>query len=119
MKSYVKALQNYSNFEGRARRSEFWLFLFIHLLILITLWYLASDASSNIAMILLQLYILGSLIPSTAVTVRRLHDVNANGWWLLLMLVPLIGWTGLLYLLSRRSYGKDNRYGATKVQYVG
>ena len=61
--------------------------------------------------LLSNLYTLGLLVPSVAVTVRRLHDIDRTGWWTLLMLVPVIGWIVLIVFNATEGTGSDNRYG--------
>ncbi len=111
MKWYIKVLKNYAVFQGRAHRTEFWIFTLIHSLILFGLTYLGWDKTNLIFMGLALVYAAATLLPSLAVAVRRLHDVRVSGWWLLLALLPVVGAVGLLFLLQRRSYYKENRYG--------
>jgi uncharacterized membrane protein YhaH (DUF805 family) len=58
------------------------------------------------------LYTLAVLIPSIAVSVRRLHDTNRSGWWLLISLVPLVGAIVLLVFLVLDSQPGENQYGS-------
>lgn len=92
---YLKVLKNYVGFSGRARRKEYWMFTLFHLLVLIGLVIIDSltgtfDAASGWGL-LSGIYTLAVLIPGIAVSVRRLHDRDKSGWWLLLLLIPLIG----------------------------
>lgn len=99
---------NYTNFKGRARRSEYWwfyLFCVVSAVILILV-----EGSITGSMFLYVIFILASLIPSLAVTVRRLHDTSRSGWWILIAFVPLIGGIWLLVLMVLDSHG-DNIYG--------
>ena len=57
------------------------------------------------------LYSLVILIPSIAVSVRRLHDTSRSGWWLLLCLIPLIGMVVLLIFMVQDSKPGQNQYG--------
>lgn len=94
----------YVAFEGRASRSEYWwwaLFIFVVSIVL---------GMANAGM-LANLFSLGTLLPSLAVGVRRLHDIGKSGWWLLLCFIPLIGWLVLLYWAVQPSAGGDNAYG--------
>lgn len=61
--------------------------------------------------VLASIYALGVLIPAIAVGVRRLHDTNRSGWWLLIGLVPLIGTIVLIVFMVQDSQTGDNRYG--------
>lgn len=103
MEWYLEVLKNnYSNFSGRARRKEYWMFALFHfiVIILLTLFMIgmlaAADASDMTALAIVgvipfALYILGTIIPSLAVAVRRLHDIGKSGWWVLTPQIPFVG----------------------------
>ena len=101
--SISTCFSKYAAFEGRAPRSEFWwFFLFTFLVSMAT--GIVSDALSG-------LFSLGVLLPSLAVGARRLHDTDRSAWFLLLWLVPLIGWIVLLVWAAQE--GKEpNRFAA-------
>lgn len=113
---FVQAFtQNYANFEGRARRSEYWWFTLVNagiaLGILFVTAIIAASAEAAVPLILLTfLWLAATIIPSLAVAVRRLHDTNKSGWWLLLQLVPLGGIVILIFLLIEGDPG-PNQYG--------
>ncbi len=92
----------YATFDGRASRSEFWwwsLFTF-----------LASAAAGLISGTLSQLFSLAVLLPSLAVSARRLHDTDRSAWFLLLWFIPVFGW--IVLLIWAIQHGKEpNRYG--------
>ena len=115
MNWYLKVLSKYAVFGGRARRKEYWYFCLFNILISIVLAIIDRVAGTFIASgrigLLGGLYMLAVLIPSLAVTFRRLHDTNHSGWWLLIVLVPLIGAIVLLLFLVRDSQPSENRYG--------
>lgn len=99
---------NYVNFQGRARRSEYWwfyLFYVITSLVLVIVEGLVSGTS-----FLYVIFVIGSLIPSLAALVRRLHDTSRSGWWVLIALVPIVGGIWLLVLTVLDSHA-DNRFG--------
>ena len=79
--SAIKAcFSKYADFNGRARRSEFWFwYLFTVIVNLFTSWIPFAS-----------LITLALLIPTLAVSVRRLHDIGRSGWWLLLSVIPSI-----------------------------
>ena len=75
----------YANFSGRASRSEFW-FFYVFLLIGYAISIFTMFISIKLFIGIISIYVLGMIIPSLAVTVRRLHDVNKSGWFILLPL---------------------------------
>lgn len=122
MKYYLNVLRNYATFTGRARRSEYWfytLFTLIFIIIAAVLdnvlglaWGAGPIKTGPIYLV----YGLATFIPGLAVTVRRLHDTNRSGWFLLLYLLPFIGWIWLLVLMFLDSTPGDNKYGANPKQ---
>ncbi len=96
MEYYTDVLKNhYFDFEGRATRKQFWMFTLINFVIAVAIGLINSFMDNNLS-ILSSLYSLAVLIPSIAIAVRRLHDIRMSGWWLLLALIPVIGWVILL-----------------------
>ena len=106
---YVSVLKNYATFTGRARRKEFWMFALCNFLISILFGFLTTIVS--VVWILSLLYSLAILIPSLAVTVRRLHDTSRSGLWFLIAFVPLIGSIWLLVLMFLDGTPGDNKWG--------
>lgn len=107
-------LEKYATFSGRAARSEYWYFvLFIFLVNILTATIDGIVFSGS--PVLYGLFSLIVLIPNFAVAVRRLHDVNRSGWWLLLWLT-VIGVVVLLYWLIKNSDPGDNDYGSNPFQ---
>lgn len=119
MNWYLKVLkENYANFEGRARRKEYWMFTLFNVLIILGLYALfmvgiATEigALSSIFGILYFVYALGVLVPGLAVAVRRLHDTGKSGWMILVGLIPFIGGIWLLVLYVTEGDKGDNEYG--------
>ena len=119
MNYYVKALQNYANFSGRARRSEYWYFALFNLFAIISTAILDRLFGTTFDMgfgpspygYITILYYFFIFIPSLAVLVRRLHDVGKSGWFILISLIPLIGAIWLLVLTFTDSDTGDNAYG--------
>jgi len=109
MEWYLAVLKNYVGFEGRARRKEFWMFTLVNFIVYIVLNILSSFI--GILAVLGFLYSLGTLLPSLAVSVRRLHDTGRCGWWVLIGFVPLIGWLVMLYFCVLDSQPGANEYG--------
>lgn len=114
MNWYLKVLKQYVDFSGRARRKEYWMFILFNIIfsaIAMTIDYvlgLSVMGSGPIGMI----YSLAILLPSIAAVVRRLHDINRSGAWILIGFIPLIGQIWLLVLLIKAGDAGDNKYGS-------
>ena len=106
---YLAVLKNYAGFSGRARRTEYWMFVLFNVIITIVLQVI-SLAIQQVS-ILGAIYGLAVLIPGLAVGVRRLHDTGRSGWWLLIGLVPLIGAIVLIVFMATDGEPGDNAYG--------
>lgn len=106
---YFAVLQNYAGFTGRARRTEYWMFFLVNLIIALVLDLigLKFQVFTFIGLI----YGLAVLIPGLAVGVRRLHDTGRSGWWLLIGLIPFVGAIILIVLLAIEGQPGDNQYG--------
>ena len=98
----------YAQFSGRASRSEYWWFFLGSFLIGIALG--VVDAALNSA-VLTSLFVLGLIIPSLALNVRRLHDTGRSGWYVLLGLIPLFGPLVLLAFYASKGERRANKYG--------
>jgi uncharacterized membrane protein YhaH (DUF805 family) len=99
--------QKYIDFTGRARRSEYWWFALFGFIVQVVVGAIDRGMGSQILGALISLALLA---PSLAVAVRRLHDTSRSGWWLLLVLLPIIGWIVLLVFYLQDSAG-PNAYG--------
>jgi uncharacterized membrane protein YhaH (DUF805 family) len=116
MKWFLDVLKNkYATFDGRARRSEYWYFVLFYVLILVGLTFvdgligtLNEEAGIGVLGVL---FALGTMVPGLAVTVRRLHDINRSGWWVLIGLIPLIGDLVLIVFAVQDSQPGTNKYG--------
>jgi uncharacterized membrane protein YhaH (DUF805 family) len=117
---YLKALRQYTDFTGRARRKEYWIFTLVNVIISFVLGFLDSvlDLVGNIGNIGLLnigllggLYSLAVLLPSWAVGCRRLHDIGRRGWWQLIAIIPLIGWIMLIVFWATDGERQPNAYG--------
>ena len=106
-------LQKYADFSGRGRRSEYWYFALFNLLVGIAAGIidviLGTDFDTGSGLIGL-LASLALLLPSLAAGVRRLHDTSRSGWWILIGLIPVIGWIILIVFFVQDSH-PDNSYG--------
>ena len=115
MSWYLEALKKYAVFSGRSRRMEYWYFVLFNIIVAIVLGaidaLLGTRGSYAGAGLLSGIYGLAVLIPSLAVTVRRLHDIDRSGWWILINLIPLIGTIVLLVFAVSEGTPGTNRYG--------
>ena len=115
MNWYLEVLRKYAVFKGRSRRKEYWYFILFSILISIVLAVIdtvTGTFSAEYRMGLLgSIYLLAILMPYIAVTVRRLHDQNGTGWWMLFFLVPFYGPIALVVLMLQDSNSGENRYG--------
>ena len=112
--SFTDAIQSvfsqYANFSGRARRSEYWYFFLLTMLVEFVLS-LLSVVLGDLAVILSGIWGLAVLVPTLAVVWRRLHDTGRSGAWYFIFLVPLVGWIILLVFLCQDSQPDMNQYG--------
>ena len=116
MEWYLKVLKQYAVFSGRAQRKEYWMFVLFNILISIALAVVDGmtgtlDEQTGYGL-LSGIYSLAVLIPSIAVAVRRLHDTGRSAWWLLIVLLPLVGAIVLLVFMVLDSEPGSNDYGA-------
>lgn len=121
--SIKSVFSKYATFTGRASRSEYWYFTLFNIITSTLLLLLgvaigvATGGSDGVpgglivGYILYIIYGLGVLIPSLAVTVRRLHDTNSSGWLILLGLIPCVGGIVLLVFMILQGTNGENKYG--------
>jgi uncharacterized membrane protein YhaH (DUF805 family) len=111
---YVGVLKQYVTFAGRARRREYWFYILVTVIVYAVLL-IADSATGTVSSsgigALSGLYSLATLLPGLAVGVRRLHDTDRSGWWMLISLVPLVGPIVLLVFLVQDSKAEANPYG--------
>lgn len=126
MEWYLKVMRdNYANFKGRARRKEYWMYTLIFTVLLIALMTIMfsvlsfsdetgieTGPSVYLTVILVIVFLFAHLIPSIALTVRRLHDTGKSGWWYLIVFVPYLGnFVIFIFTLIDGDRG-DNKYGS-------
>ncbi|MDR3263352.1 MAG: DUF805 domain-containing protein [Clostridiales bacterium] len=142
MKWYFNVIKNYVNFKGRARRKEYWMFFLVNYLINMALGIAISSAVSQVldfeallaqdsANVILDaivaaystgvagviykiasLYSLFIFLPSLAVLARRLHDTGKSFAFILINIIPVIGWIIFFVALVTEGHSGDNKYGA-------
>lgn len=124
MNWYLEVLKKYATFGGRARRSEYWFFMLFNTLIsigLVTIDGFIGTISLELGLGALSgLYTLAVLIPSLAVTSRRLHDSGRSAWWMLIGFIPLVGPIVLFIFVLLDSQPGQNQFGDNpKEQFAG
>lgn len=121
MEWYIKVLKQYTDFKGRARRKEYWMFTLVNAIIVLLISLtevvvrgksIFAEGASIVTLFLLLSYGLFVLIPSIAVAVRRLHDTGRSGWWYLISIIPYIGAFVLLFFMVLNSEPGENKYGS-------
>lgn len=115
MNSYLATLKKYAVFDGRAQRKEYWLFVLFNLIVSIVLTIvdrLTGTYSADYGMGALgAVYALAVLLPGIGVSVRRLHDTDRSGWWLLIVFIPILGALVLLVFMILDGTPGTNRFG--------
>ncbi|HEV2214711.1 MAG TPA: DUF805 domain-containing protein [Terracidiphilus sp.] len=112
---FIQAWMRATEFSGRSRRKEYWMFTLFNGILLIALEIIlvlsAPSAGPGLLKIFIYTYLFVSMIPSLSVTVRRLHDVGKSGWWYFISLIPLIGAIYLFILMCTDSDAGWNEFG--------
>ncbi|MDY0779637.1 DUF805 domain-containing protein [Tenacibaculum sp. IB213877] len=116
MNWYLKVLKQYADFNGRARRKEYWMFTLFHIIIIFLLVFIIGIGGTNESFnsplfYLIIIYVLATIIPTIAVTVRRLHDIGKSGYWYFITFIPYIGSFWLLFLTCKDSITGSNEWG--------
>ncbi|WP_372965912.1 DUF805 domain-containing protein [Marinobacter sp.] len=108
MEHFLDAFRNYANFNGRATRQQYWMFILFYIIFYIVL----SVIDGIIGTFLLSsIFSLVMLVPSIAYATRRLHDTDRSGWWQLIALIPIIGTIVLIVFLAQKS-SDGQKFGA-------
>jgi uncharacterized membrane protein YhaH (DUF805 family) len=100
----ITCLTKYVDFDGRASRSEFWWFFLFQVVVTLVLSVMLSFLGTIAS--------LAMLLPGIGAAVRRLHDIGKSGWWILIGLIPLIGWLIAIYWAVQPSQPESNHWGA-------
>ena len=103
-------LERYAKFNGRAGRAEYWWFFLATFIIGLVINVLTTISSAFY--ILSFIYFIAVLVPSVAVAVRRLHDTNKSGWFMLLALIPIVGFIILIVFLATPGTPGPNNHGS-------
>ncbi len=114
MNWYLDVLHNYIGFNGRARRTEYWMFIVVNMVFIFVLgvidrltgWRLVGACG-----VLTTVYGVLIFLPWWAVQFRRLHDTDRSAWWWLLLIIPVVGWIIIILFNCQRGTEGENRYG--------
>ncbi|MEL3912683.1 DUF805 domain-containing protein [Treponema pedis] len=109
MKYYLDVLKKYVVFEGRARRKEYWMFVLFNSIFEVVLS--GIDFVLGTGTILGSLYALALFLPSLAVTVRRLHDIGKEWYWIFIGLIPIVGPIWMIILMAKKGMEGENEFG--------
>ncbi len=107
MEYFIGALKKYVDFNGRARRKEYWMFVLFYFIFYVALFVIDMIMGS---VVLTTIYALALFIPNLSTAARRLHDTGRSGWWQLLILIPLVGAIVLIVFLAQEGHD-ENKYG--------
>ena len=106
---FVSVIRNkYADFNGRARRAEYWYYLLFNSLISTALGLVTGLIGLDW---LTYIYSIALLVPGIAIGVRRLHDIGKSGWWYLIVFIPLIGVIWFIILMVKEGDNGNNAYG--------
>jgi uncharacterized membrane protein YhaH (DUF805 family) len=131
MEAVRTVFSKYATFTGRARRAEFWWFVLFYIIVNFILGLIdsvlfgttttteTSFSAETDTPILSGIFWLATIIPYIAVGVRRLHDTNRTGWWLLLGFIPLIGAIILIVWFATGGDRGRNRFGDDPIDGSG
>jgi len=122
---FVEAIQsglnNYANFSGRACRSELWFWILFQLLAIIVSSIVSGILAAiigNAGWIIYGIVIIGLILPTLAVEIRRLHDLDKSGWWFFITLVPFVGGIILIIFFCTEGTPGPNRFGSNPLRMV-
>ncbi|WP_329454184.1 DUF805 domain-containing protein [Streptomyces sp. NBC_01497] len=108
MNWYVEVLKKYAVFNGRARRKEYWMFTLFSVIVSIVLGIVDAIIGTKALELI---YLVATLLPTLAVMIRRLHDTERTGWWVLIQLIPLVGFIVMLVFTATEGTPGPNKYG--------
>lgn len=100
----ITCLTKYVDFTGRASKAEFWWFFLFQIVVSVVLSMVLSLIGTISALAL--------LLPGLGAGVRRLHDIGKSGWWILVGLIPIVGWLIAIYWAIQPSQPDSNNWGA-------
>ncbi|WP_286828716.1 MULTISPECIES: DUF805 domain-containing protein [Kordiimonas] len=106
------AFKKYATFSGRASRSEYWWFFLFYILAFMAASFIDVAMGNVESGIMGWIVLLILFLPTIAISVRRLHDINMSGWWYLVFLVPIVGIFFMVFWFTKKGDEGDNRFGS-------
>ena len=116
---YKDALKNYVKFDGRASRKQYWYFALWNIVVSIVVSIVLGIILQGNGVYVSWIYSLAILLPSTAILIRRLHDIGKVGWWAFILLIPIVGVVIILVFLCTPGEPGTNKYGTNPNEVVG
>ncbi len=110
MDYFLDAYRQFTNFQGRASRKQYWMFYLFYVIFYIM--FAVLDDLLQTGGLFMALFALVSILPNIAIVTRRLHDIDKSGWWQLLIFIPIIGAIVLLVFLVMKGTEGENRFGS-------
>lgn len=115
IEAYKKFWSNYANFKNRSTRSDYWYLVLANMLVGFIMGFacgfIDGISGSNLGLTIPVIYFIAVIVPSIAIVVRRLHDINKSGWYYFVNLIPMVGPAILLVYLCTASVNENNNYG--------
>ena len=113
MNEYLSMWKNYFNFKDRTTARGFWMAVLFNFIAAFVLWILGSMVKFLFVFYLI--YVVAIIIPSIALQIRRMHDINKSGFWILLSCIPFVGAIVCIVFYCKPSVNEGNAYGTTQV----
>lgn len=113
MNEYLSMWKNFFNFKDRTTVKGYWMAILINAIALFILGFLG--ATVDFFMIIYLIYVVALIIPGIALQIRRMHDINKSGFWILLPFIPIVGTIIFIVFLCKGSVNEDNQYGTTQL----
>lgn len=111
MDDFLSPFRRWSDIEGRSRRREFWMFHLLQLVAVLALLLVTHPLPEMVGLLVVCAYVAVGFFPGVALQIRRLHDTDRSGWWMLIGLVPYLGAVALFVLNCLDGTRGENRYG--------
>ncbi|MFF3209747.1 DUF805 domain-containing protein [Streptomyces sp. NPDC002886] len=109
MHYFTDVVKRYVDFNGRARRQEYWMYVLFYVALVVVA--MIIDFAAGTYPLFYLLVVLGLFLPTLGVGVRRLHDQDKSGWWILVGIIPFVGWIWAIVLMATEGTPGPNQYG--------